>query len=594
MADKPILPLDHHQCHAATAYFHRPWDGPATVLTLDGAGDGICATVGAGRGADLTVHAMTPKFHSPAAWLYSAVTAHLGLKPYEHEYKVMGMAPYGQADYCIDVMRQAFAVEGLKFRNKTGRIGEAIQRWFHNKLYKQRFDDVSAACQLMFEELMVRWVRNAVQATGLRKVTAAGGAFLNVKANKRIREMPEVEALYVYPASDDGGAAVGAAVLGHLHLCGQKGAKPLLDLPRSMYLGLEYTEAEMESAAEASGLPYRRMANPADEVGGMLADGQIVARFSGREEVGPRALGNRSILADPRDLRFIRRLNFAIKQRDFWMPFAASVLEEDAAKYIKDLTGWAFHMIQAFDTTPEGAARLPAGTHPFDRTIRPQVVNDLNPTYREVIRAFKARTGVGGVLNTSFNLHGSPIVGDPETAVDTLKKSDLDALALGPFLVTKADGQLVFSPGGAGVHSLGSNPWPAEAGRTSSNCNAGGGAAHAGIQGFHPWLCTAFPPGLKKDCQERPWIFFTAAGRMRDPAVSCLDGEILPEALPWHKPRLISSPTISSPSPRPRVLRCSRRPGEGRACWRSGWRPASWRGRFTTAKGRLSISPPPR
>jgi carbamoyltransferase len=440
MADKPILPLDHHLCHAATAYYHRPWDEPSTVLTLDGAGDGICATVCSGCGTDLSVHAMTPKFHSPAAWLYSAITAHLGLKPYEHEYKVMGMAPYGQAEHCIGVMRQAFAVEGLKFRNRTGRIGEGVQRWFHNHLYKQRFDNVSAACQQLFEELMVQWVRNAIEATGLRKVAVAGGAFLNVKSNKLIREMPEVEALYAYPASDDGGTPVGAAILGYLHLCNQQGAAPKLDLPRDMYLGLEYTEAEMETAARASGLPYRRLSDPADDVGEMLAQGKIVARFDGREELGPRALGNRSILADPRDLRFIRKLNFAIKQRDFWMPFAASVLQEDANRYIKDPTGWPFYMIEAFDTTAEGADKLVAGTHPFDRTIRPQVVNELNPAYGAVIRAFRARTGVGGVLNTSFNLHGFPIVGTPEVAIDTLVKSELDALALGPFLVTKPGG----------------------------------------------------------------------------------------------------------------------------------------------------------
>jgi carbamoyltransferase len=437
MGDKPVLPFDHHLCHAATAYYHRPWNEPATVLTLDGAGDGLCATVSAGRGLDLEVVACTPKFHSPAGYMYSAVTAHLGLKPYEHEYKVMGMAPYGQPEHCADVFRNAFRVEGLKFRNRAGRIGSGMQRYLARRLYGQRFDNISAACQLVFEEMMVEWVRNAVAATGLRRVTAAGGAFLNVKANKLIREMPEVEALFVYPASDDGGTPVGAAVLGHLHLCRQRGLEPRLDLPKDMYLGLEFTEAEMEATARASGLPHRRMADPAAEVAGLLADGKIVARFSGREELGPRALGNRSILADPRDLRVIRKLNFAIKQRDFWMPFAASVLEEDAGRYMRRPSAWPFYMIEAFDTTPEGAESLVAGTHPFDQTIRPQVVNELNPSYRDLIRTFKAHTGVGGILNTSFNLHGYPIVGTPEVALDTLKKSDLDAVALGPVLVTK-------------------------------------------------------------------------------------------------------------------------------------------------------------
>src|SRR5260370_16878284 len=162
MSDKQILPIDHHLCHAGTASFHRPGVEPATVLTLDGAGDGICATVCSGQGMDLHVHSMTPKFHSPAAWMYSAITAHLGLKPYEHEYKVMGMAPYGQSDYCIEVMRQAFAVEGLKFRNKTGRIGEAVQRWFHTKLYKQRFYNLPSPFHHLFHQMLVHYVRNPI------------------------------------------------------------------------------------------------------------------------------------------------------------------------------------------------------------------------------------------------------------------------------------------------------------------------------------------------------------------------------------------------------------------------------------------------
>jgi carbamoyltransferase len=441
LAAKPLLACDHHETHAATAFFHRPWDGPATVLTMDGAGDGLCASVSVGDGLTLRRLAATPKYHSVAAGLYSGITAHLGLKPFEHEYKVMGMAPYGQAEYCIDAVRRAFSVDGLTFRNHTGRTGTGvgIRDYYHARLREQRFDNVSAACQLAFEEMVVQWVRNAVAATGVRAVAAAGGAFLNVKANKLIRELPEVDKLYVYPASDDGGTPVGAAILGYLELCRRHGQNPTLDLPKSMYQGLSFTDADYEAAGRASGLPFRRMADPADEVGALLASGKIVARFDGAEELGPRALGNRSILADPRDLRFIRKLNFAIKQRDFWMPFAASVLEEDAARYLKDPSPWAFYMIEAFDSTPEGGDVLVAGSHPFDRTIRPQLVNDLNPGYRDTIRSFKKRTGVGGILNTSFNLHGYPIVGTPEIAIDTLRKSELDALQLGPFLVTKSE-----------------------------------------------------------------------------------------------------------------------------------------------------------
>jgi carbamoyltransferase len=438
LAEKKIQPYDHHLCHAATAYYHRPFsDEPSTILTMDGAGDGICASVSIGKGFEINTISRTPKYHSVASGLYSSITANLGLRPNEHEYKVMGMAPYGQAKYSIDAIKPAFSVDGLKFRNNTGKFATGIHGWFHKRLYQHRFDNVCAATQQAFEEMMVQWTKNAIAATGLKNITAAGGAFLNVKANKLIREMAEVDKLYVYPASDDGGTPVGAAILGYLDMCKQKNVTPKLELPKSMYQGLSFTEEQMEAAIKASGLPYHRMPDPADEVGGLLAEGKIIARFDGQEELGPRSLGNRAILADPRDLRYVRKLNFAIKQRDFWMPFAASILEEDAARFLKNPTKWAFYMIEAFDSTPEGGEMLVAGSHPFDRTIRPQIVNELNPGYRDVIRAFKKRSGVGAVLNTSFNLHGFPIVGTPEIAIHTLVNSELDALALGPFLVTK-------------------------------------------------------------------------------------------------------------------------------------------------------------
>jgi carbamoyltransferase len=446
LGDKPMRTYDHHLCHAACAYYHRPFEGDALVLTHDGAGDGLCATVNVGTGFDIRVVAQTTKYHSLANCLYSGMTRHLGLKPWEHEYKIMGMAPYGQAEYCAPLLRRMFAVEGLEFRNLTGHSFTGIRKYFRNKLAGQRFDNLCAGAQVVFEELMVEWVRNAVEATGVRNVCGAGGAFLNVKANQLIRESGIVDAFYAYPASDDGGTPIGTAILGYLDLCREKGVEPELDLPRDMYLGLEFSEEEMESAIKESGLPYCRMKSAPDEIASMLAEGHIVARFNGREEVGPRALGNRTIMADPRDLRVIRKLNFAIKQRDFWMPFAASVLEEDKDRYIKDCSDWAFWMIDAFHTTPEAQGDLIAGTHPYDMTVRPQIVNELNPTYRDIIRAFKQRTGVGSVLNTSFNLHGSPVVGTPKDALYTLENSALDALAMGPFLVSRRESASGGSP----------------------------------------------------------------------------------------------------------------------------------------------------
>ncbi len=443
LADKPAIAYDHHETHAATAYFHRPWQegdtGETLVLTLDGAGDGICSTVSVARGTEMRKIAQTTKYHSPAAWMYSSITTHLGMRAFEHEYKVMGMAPYGQAEYCVDILRKMWGVEGLEFRNYSGKVLFAMERHLARKLYHHRFDNICAACQEVFEEIMVKWVTNCMAATGAKKIACAGGAFLNVKANKLIRELPNCEAFYAYPASDDGGTPVGAAILGYLDLCKQKNVPFKYEAPKSMYLGLEFSDAEMEAAIKESGLPYERMENPAKRIAGLLADRQIVGRFNGREEVGPRALGNRTIMADPRDLKNIRKLNFAIKYRDFWMPFAASILEEDAPKYIKNLKGWPYYMIEAFDTMPSAEKEIIAGMHPMDLTVRPQLVNELNPGYRDIIREFKALTGVGGILNTSFNLHGFPIVGTPAVAIHTLKNSKLDALALGPFLVLRGD-----------------------------------------------------------------------------------------------------------------------------------------------------------
>jgi carbamoyltransferase len=442
LGEKPVQSYDHHRCHAATAFFHRPWSGDALVLTLDGAGDGLCATVSLGSGNDMRVVSSTPKYHSIAANLYSAITWHLGLKPYEHEYKVMGMAPYGQAEYVLPLLRPLFSVDGMKFVSHMGRVSYGCLPFYEKLLARQRFDNIAAAVQQVFEELMLQWVKNCIAATGVRKLACAGGAFLNVKANKLLRELPEVESFYAFPASDDGGTPVGAAMLGYLDLCKQRSTTPTLQPTKHMYLGLSFSDDEMESAIRASGLPFEKMSDTPRQIARMLAEGKIIGRFNGGEELGPRALGNRTIMADPRDLSNIRKLNFAIKYRDFWMPFAASIIEEDADRYIKDRSPWPYWMIEAFDTMPEAEHSIIAGMHPMDMTVRPQVVTDeMNPTYAEVIREFKKLTGVGAILNTSFNLHGYPIVGSPQIAIETLVKSQLDALVLGDYLVTKsADG----------------------------------------------------------------------------------------------------------------------------------------------------------
>jgi carbamoyltransferase len=325
----------------------------------------------------------------------------------------------------------------LEFQNTSGKCGTQVQKVLRRALANERFDNIAAACQQHFEDLIVQWVRNAVAATGLHKVACAGGLFLNVKANKRLRELPEIEDIFFYPACDDGGTPVGAALEAYVRFCERDGRKPDRIPLGHVYYGSTYSDETIETALARKG--YRHRAQRIDRldevIGELVARGKIVARFAGGTEWGPRALGNRTILADPRDLRVVKRLNSAIKQRDFWMPFAPSILEERSQDYLVD-TRPAPYMIEAFDTT-ERASELAAALHPQDGTARPQTVNAWNPGYRRALESFQQETGVGGILNTSFNLHGYPIVGTPEVALWTFENSALDALAIGSYLVTK-------------------------------------------------------------------------------------------------------------------------------------------------------------
>ena len=440
LADKELIVVEHHRAHAATAFYPRPWEEPTLVLTADGAGDGLSSTVGVGDRYVIERIASSTYYDSVGNSFYSEVTAYLGMKRWEHEYKVMGLAPYGRADYCLDAMRSLIRIHPgrpLEFQNTSGACGTRVQKVLRRRLANERFDNIAAACQQHFEELMVQWVRNAIAATGLHKVACAGGLFLNVKANKRLRELPEVEDIFFYPACDDGGTPVGAALEAYYRFCEREGRKPWREPLGPIYYGTEYGDEEIESILNRK--VYAGKAEKIDEIdaelGELVAKGKIVARFAGGAEWGPRALGNRTILADPRDLRVVKRINTAIKQRDFWMPFAPSILEEHMDEYLVSARP-ARYMIEAFDTT-EQAESLAAALHPQDRTARPQTVNSWNLGYRRAIEAFREKSGIGGILNTSFNLHGYPIAGTPELALWTFENSALDALALEGYLITK-------------------------------------------------------------------------------------------------------------------------------------------------------------
>jgi len=440
MAGKELIIVEHHQAHAATAFYPRPWGEPTLVLTADGAGDGLSSTVSVGEGYGMDRIASSTYYDSVGNGYYSEITAYLGMKRWEHEFKVMGLAPYGRADHCLDAIRSLIRInprKPLEFENTSGKCGTQVQKVLRRLLTGQRFDNIAAACQLHFEELMVQWVQNAIAATGLHRVACAGGLFLNVKANKCLRELPEVEDIFFYPACDDGGTPVGAALEAYYRFCERDGRKPNRVPLGQVYYGTAYSDEEIESALARKDYrgPVERVDQIDEELGELVAKGKIIARFAGGTEWGPRALGNRTILADPRNLRVVKRLNAAIKQRDFWMPFAPSILEERMDDYLVDARP-ARYMIEAFDTT-DRASELSAALHTQDLTARPQTLNAWNPGYRRVLETFQQETGVGGVLNTSFNLHGYPIVGTPDLAMWTFENSALDALALGNYLLVK-------------------------------------------------------------------------------------------------------------------------------------------------------------
>ncbi|MBM3790521.1 MAG: hypothetical protein FJW35_09260, partial [Acidobacteria bacterium] len=299
----------------------------------------------------------------------------------------------------------------------------------------------AAAVQRLVEEIITGFVVAWVRKTGLPRLAVAGGIFMNVKLNMLLSRRPEIDELFLMPSCGDESVGLGAALLAYAGHCAARSGEidiaPLDDL----YFGPEFSRDDIRAALveRLDQVAWTEQEDIEAAVARCLARGEIVGRLAGRMEWGARSLGNRAILADPRDLRTVRRLNGAIKMRDFWMPFAPSILEERSSDYLVNPRGLAApFMINAFPTTPLAERDLPCGLHPFDLTCRPQiVVREANPAFHRLICEFERITGVGGVINTSFNLHGEPIVCSPHDALGTFLNSDLDAVAMERFLVRK-------------------------------------------------------------------------------------------------------------------------------------------------------------
>jgi carbamoyltransferase len=431
----------HHTAHAAAALYCSGFTQDRTlILTLDGGGDDTCAGVYISENGNLTQVARTREGNSVGN-LYAVTTFYMGMTPLEHEYKLMGMAPYSPEKYYSGISRSLdhfLAVGNMEFQRSTIATTANSLNYLETIFSRQRFDTVCGALQDFTERLVVTWVKNAIRETGISRVCLSGGVFMNVKLNKLISELPEVDHLFIMPSCGDESNAIGAAFLTYREHCLDQGMGAGMQPLSGLYLGESFGDSVIRDEIRKAGFHADNDPNINNYVAEMLAENKIVARCSGRSEWGARALGNRSILANPESFETVQKINDAIKMRDFWMPFAGTVPEHEMDRYLKNPKKIPSpYMMMAFDTT-ENRDAIRAATHPKDKTIRPQILpRDQNPDYSSLIERFSKLTGTGCVLNTSFNLHGFPMVYHPREALFTFKNSDLNILVMDNYIVTK-------------------------------------------------------------------------------------------------------------------------------------------------------------
>lgn len=476
VSDDKILFVDHHMSHAASALFCSPYQ-EAAILTVDGVGEWTTATIGRGKatwevdGKNEIVLSEELRFPHSLGLLYSAYTAFLGFEVNEGEYKVMGMAPYGQPKYVDRVLKTVEVADDGSFRLNmdyfsfhestdttynsrfldlfgTARSGKS-EFFTHEFGFKpgreveadqnQYYADLAASIQLVTEDILLKLAHDAYRRTGLDNLCLAGGVGLNSVANGRIMRETPFKSVYIQPAAGDPGGALGAALYAY-HVLLQKPRRFVLE---HAYWGENYSDEQVEAFLKQGNIPYQYFQNDdqlMDRVTDMLLEGKVIGWYQGRFEWGPRALGNRSILADPRREEMKDIVNRKIKFREPFRPFAPAVLEERAHEFYhiehSEQCYPARFMLVVADVREDKCSVVPATTHMG--TARLQTVRrDLNPRYYEIIRRFGEATGVPVLLNTSFNLRGEPIVTTPANAFYTYSHSDMDALVYGQYLVQK-------------------------------------------------------------------------------------------------------------------------------------------------------------
>ncbi len=440
----------HHDCHCVSAYYASGFD-EALVVSIDSSGDGISVQISTGKNGKLT---QIERFTRPNSFglFYSLVTQYCGFVKDSDEYKLMGLSSYGDRtkfnfDWLIDFKNEELQLNtdyilSLPAKAPSPHRDEMIfTQNFSEKLgapkripkseYTQFYKDVAASAQYHLEVTALKMIRHYAEKTGMRKVCLAGGVALNCVMNQQIMNSDLFDEIFVQPASSDAGISLGAAWIAAI----ENGDTPVK--PNDTFLGNEFSSAEIKSILDSCNLNYIETKDPSGDAAELIAGNKVIGWFQGRMEFGPRALGSRSILANPANPKMKDTVNLKIKFRESFRPFCPSVLEEDAGKYFSGKQLVAPYMTITYDVRKEMQSVIPAVTH-VDGTARIQTVNESqHPLYYRLLKKLKEKTGHGVVLNTSFNLSHEPIVCTPRDAIASFFSSGLDALVIGNFLVKK-------------------------------------------------------------------------------------------------------------------------------------------------------------
>jgi len=460
-----VLFTEHHEAHAASAFYPSPFE-EAAILTIDGVGEWATASYGFGKGREMT---LLKELHFPDSLglLYSAFTYFTGFRVNSGEYKLMGLAPYGVPRYkdrilseLVDVKADGSIRLNLSYFNFLGGLrmtGRRFSRLFGGPPrmpeteITQREMDIAASIQAVTEEIVLRMVRTVHDETSQKNLCLAGGVALNCVANGRVLREGPFEDIWIQPAAGDAGGALGAALsVWHRYLENERIHPKGHDGQKGSYLGPSFSDEEIMAFLDRSGYPFHRLeiGRRAKIIAGLIAEGRIVGYLAGRMEFGPRALGARSILGDPRRGDTQSLMNLKIKYRESFRPFAPSVLEEKASEYFDMDTPSPYMLLVAYvqevrrlpQSSGDGMPMLerlkarrsdiPAVTH-LDYSARIQTVNDVDkPDYHAVVSEFEKLTGCGVIVNTSFNVRGEPIVCTPRDAYQCFMRTEMDALVL--------------------------------------------------------------------------------------------------------------------------------------------------------------------